>query len=100
LTSAPIRANPSGNHPLKGLKMDDPVAGDQLKSIVERIERLEEEKKTIADDIKEVYAEAKGNGYDVKVLRKVIALRKRDLEERKEEEAILDLYLQAVGETP
>ena len=80
--------------------MDDPVQGDQLKSIVERIERLEEEKKTIADDIKEVYAEAKGNGYDVKVLRKVIALRKRDLDERKEEEAILDLYLQAVGETP
>jgi uncharacterized protein (UPF0335 family) len=79
--------------------MDDPVAGDQLKSIVERIERLEEEKKTIADDIKEVYAEAKGNGYDVKVLRKVIAIRKRDLDERKEEEAILDLYLQAVGET-
>lgn len=79
--------------------MDDPVAGDQLKSIVQRIERLEEEKKTIADDIKEVYAEAKGNGYDVKVLRKVIALRKRDLDERKEEEAILDLYLQAVGET-
>ncbi|WP_199092121.1 DUF2312 domain-containing protein [Bosea sp. ASV33] len=79
--------------------MDDPVAGDQLKSIVERIERLEEEKKTIADDIKEVYAEAKGNGYDVKVLRKVVALRKRDLDERKEEEAILDLYLQAVGET-
>ena len=79
--------------------MDDPVQGDQLKSIVERIVRLEEEKKTIADDIKEVYAEAKGNGYDVKVLRKVVALRKRDLDERKEEEAILDLYLQAVGET-
>jgi len=79
--------------------MDDPVAGDQLKSIVERIERLEEEKKTIADDIKEVYAEAKGNGYDVKVLRKVIAIRKRDADERREEEAILDLYLQAVGES-
>ena len=79
--------------------MGDPVQGDQLKSIVERIERLEEEKKTIADDIKEGYAEAKGNGYDVKVLRKVVALRKRDLDERKEEEAILDLYLQAVGET-
>ena len=79
--------------------MDDPVQGDQLKTIVERIERLEEEKKTIADDIKEVYAEAKGNGYDVAVLRKVIALRKRDLGERKEEEAILDLYLQAVGES-
>lgn len=79
--------------------MDDPIAGDQLKSIVERIERLEEEKKTIADDIKEVYAEAKGNGYDVKVLRKVIAIRKRDANERAEEEAILDLYLQAVGES-
>ena len=65
--------------------MDDPVAGDQLKSIVERIERLEEEKKTIADDIKEVYAEAKGNGYDVKMLRKVIAIRKRDIDEVKEE---------------
>lgn len=78
--------------------MDDPIAGDQLKSIVERIERLAEEKQTIAEDIKEVYAEAKGNGYDTKVLRKVIALRKRDLNERKEEEAILDLYLQAVGE--
>ncbi|KRE00412.1 hypothetical protein ASE63_08300 [Bosea sp. Root381] len=78
--------------------MDDPVAGDQLKSIVERIERLEEEKKTIADDIKEVYAEAKGNGYDTKILRKVIAIRKRDANERAEEEAILDLYLQAVGD--
>lgn len=84
---------------MKGYNMDDPVASDQLKSIVERIERLDEEKRTIADDIKEVYAEAKGNGYDTKVLRKVIALRKRDLDERKEEEAILDLYIQAVGET-
>lgn len=77
----------------------DPVQGDQLKSIVERIERLDEEKKTIADDIKEVYAEAKGNGYDTKILRKVIAIRKRDRNERLEEEAILDLYLQAVGDT-
>lgn len=76
---------------------DDPVAGDQLKSIVERIERLEEEKKTIADDIKEVYAEAKGNGYDVKVLRMVIRRRKRDANEVAEEEAIFDLYFQAVG---
>jgi uncharacterized protein (UPF0335 family) len=79
--------------------MADPVQGDQLKSIVQRIERLEEEKKTIADDIKEVYAEAKANGYDVKVLRKVISIRKRDARERQEEEAILDLYLQAVGES-
>ncbi len=79
--------------------MDDRIQGDQLKNTVERIERLEEEKKTISDDIKEVYAEAKGNGYDVKVLRKVIALRKRDRDERAEEEALIDLYLQAVGET-
>jgi uncharacterized protein (UPF0335 family) len=79
--------------------MDDPVQGDQLKTIVQRIERLEEEKKTVTEDIKEVYQEAKANGYDSKVLRKVIALRKRDLNERKEEEAIMDLYLQAVGET-
>lgn len=78
--------------------MSHEVGEDQLKSIVARIERLEEEKKTISDDIGEVYAEAKGNGYDVKVLRKVIAIRKRDAHERAEEEAILDLYLQAVGE--
>ena len=78
---------------------DDPVQGDQLKSLVQRIERLEEEKKTIADDIKEVYAEAKANGYDTRVLRRVVALRKQDLDERKEFEAILDLYLQAVGES-
>jgi uncharacterized protein (UPF0335 family) len=78
---------------------DKPIQGDQLKSIVQRIERLEEEKKTISDDIKEVYSEAKATGYDVRVLRKVVALRKRDLDERREEEAILDLYLQAVGES-
>ena len=78
--------------------MTDAIQGDQLKSIVQRIERLEEEKKTISDDIREVYAEAKANGYDPKVLRKVIAIRKRDLRERLEEEAILDLYLQGVGE--
>jgi uncharacterized protein (UPF0335 family) len=80
--------------------MDEPLDNNQLLSIVQRIERLEEEKKTISDDIKEVYSEAKANGYDVKILRKVIALRKRDFDERKEEEAILDLYLQAVGEVP
>jgi uncharacterized protein (UPF0335 family) len=81
------------------MTMSDAIQGDQLKSIVQRIERLEEEKKTISDDIKEVYSEAKANGYDVKVLRKVISIRKRDLRERREEEAILDLYLQAVGES-
>jgi uncharacterized protein (UPF0335 family) len=79
--------------------MTDPVQGDQLKSLVQRIERLEEEKRTIAADIKEVYGEAKGTGYDVKILRKVIALRRRDMNERMEEETLLDLYLQAVGQT-
>ena len=73
------------------------VAAGQLRSFVERIERLEEEKKGIADDIRDVYGEAKGNGFDVKVLRKVIALRKKDANERQEEEAILDLYMQALG---
>ncbi len=76
------------------------VAQDQLRSFVERIERLEEEKKTISDDIKDVYAEAKGNGFDTKVLRRVISLRKQDQNERQEQDAILDLYLQALGMTP
>lgn len=75
-------------------------AEGQLKALVERIERLEEEKKAIAADIKEVYAEAKGNGYDVKILRKVISLRKKEPEERMEEEALLDVYLAALGMTP
>lgn len=72
-------------------------AQGQLRSLVERIERLEEEKKTIADDIKEVYAEAKGNGFDTKVLRKVISMRKKDTAERQEEEAMIALYLNALG---
>lgn len=72
-------------------------AKDQLKAVVERIEHLEEEKKAIADDIKDVYAEAKGNGYDVKALRKIIRLRKQDKNERAEEEAILETYMHALG---
>ena len=76
------------------------IAHDQLRAFVERIERLEEEKKQLSDDIKDVYAEAKGNGFDVKILRKVISLRKRDASEREEEETILDLYLQALGMVP
>ena len=66
------------------------VAAAQLRSIVERIERLEEEKKAIADDIKDVYGEAKANGYDTKALRKIVALRKQDANEREEQEAILE----------
>ncbi|MFI5012574.1 MAG: DUF2312 domain-containing protein [Hyphomicrobiales bacterium] len=77
--------------------MSDAVAPDLLKSFVERIERLEEEKASIAGDVKEVYAEAKAQGFDTKVLRKVVALRKRDAAERREEEEILDLYLRALG---
>ena len=69
----------------------------QLRAFVERIERLEEEKRTIADDIKDVYAEAKGNGFDVKIMRKVVSLRRQDLNKRREEEEILDLYLSALG---
>ena len=73
------------------------VAAGQLKSIIERIERLEEEKKEVADQIKEVYAEAKANGFDSKTLRKVVSLRKKPTEERQEEEALLELYLSALG---
>ena len=72
-------------------------AKDQLKAIIERIERLEEEKKTISDDIKDVYGEAKGNGYDVKVLRTIIRMRKQDADERAEHETILETYMQALG---
>ena len=72
-------------------------AKDQLKAIIERVERLEEEKKTIADDIRDVFAEAKGNGYDVKALRQIIRMRKQDENDRKEEEAILETYLLALG---
>src|SRR5438093_12055456 len=73
------------------------IAREQLKSIVERIERLEEEKQALADDIKEVYAEAKANGFDTKTLRTVGKLRKQDTAERQEAEALLDLYMQALG---
>ena len=75
-------------------------AGGQLKAIVERIERLEEEKKAIADDIKEVYAEAKANGFDTKILRKVISLRRKEAAERAEEQSMLDVYMAALGMIP
>jgi len=76
---------------------EGPIAAAQLKSIVERIERLEEEKGALAEDIKEVYAEAKANGFDPKIVRQVIRLRGQDAAERQEEAALLDLYLQALG---
>ena len=72
-------------------------AKDQLKAFVERVERLEEEKKAISDDIRDVYAEAKANGFDTKALRTIVRLRKQDLEERREQETILATYMHALG---
>jgi uncharacterized protein (UPF0335 family) len=73
------------------------VNAGHLKAFIERIERLEEEKKALADDIKDVYGEAKANGFDVKIIRKIVSIRKQDREKRIEEETILDLYLAALG---
>lgn len=73
------------------------AAGGRLRTIIERIERLEEDKAAIATDIKEIFAEAKGEGFDVKILRKVVRLRKQDKVKRQEEEALLELYLSAIG---
>ena len=76
------------------------VAAGQLRTIIERIERLEEEKKEVAEQIKEVYAEAKANGFDAKTLRKIVGLRKKPTEERQEEEELLELYMSALGMLP
>ena len=73
------------------------VAAEELKQFVERIERLEEEKKAISDDIKDVFGEMKGRGFDTKVVRQVLRIRKQDHAERQEMEAILDLYMSALG---
>lgn len=73
------------------------VAKDHLRAFVERIERLEEEKKALADDIRDVYAEAKGNGFDVKAMRIIVRLRKQDKNERAEQEAIVETYMHALG---
>jgi uncharacterized protein (UPF0335 family) len=73
------------------------VAAGQLRAFIERVERLEEEKQTIADDIKDVFAEMKGTGFDTKAVRTIIRLRKKDQAERQEEEAILDMYKAALG---
>lgn len=72
-------------------------SAEQLRSVIERIERLEEEKKGIADDIKDIYSEAKGNGFDVKALRAIVRLRKQDEAKRKEHEALVDTYKNALG---
>ena len=76
------------------------VAGDQLRAIVERIEQIEEEIKELTEGKKEIYFEAKGNGFDVKILREVIRFRKQDQKEREEQESLLDVYLQAIKGHP
>lgn len=73
------------------------IAGERLRSFIERIERLEEEKKGIQDDIKDIFAEAKGTGFDVKIMRKIIAMRKQDKATREEFDALLELYMAALG---
>ena len=76
------------------------IAGDRLRSLIERIERLEEEKRTLAADIKEVYAEAKGNGFDAKIMRQLIRLRRMDKDDLDEQESLLDVYKRALGMLP
>ena len=73
------------------------VSKDQLRSIIERIEQREEEKKVVTDDIKDIYSEAKGNGYDVKALRTIVRMRKQDAGERAEQDVILEIYMNALG---
>jgi uncharacterized protein (UPF0335 family) len=97
LRGSHVRPNRSSGNQENTMSDAHGVARDQLRAFVERIERLEEEKKTIADDIKDVYGEAKGMGFDTKILKKVVALRKKDEQERMEEDAILDTYLHALG---
>ncbi|SDQ99047.1 Uncharacterized conserved protein, UPF0335 family [Rhizobiales bacterium GAS113] len=82
---------------IKGNAMSDAIGRDELRSFIERIENLEAEKASIAGDVREVYAEAKGRGFDPKIMRQVVALRKKDAGERREQEEILALYLEALG---
>lgn len=73
------------------------ISGNRLKSFIERVERLEEEKSAIAEDIRDVYAEAKGTGFDPRVMRKIVSLRKTNLEKRREQQELLELYMSAIG---
>src|SRR4051812_8562976 len=79
------------------MAVEDSVAQDQIRAFIDRIERMESEKAAIASDIKEIYAEAKGNGFDTKILRKVVTIRKQDANQRMEQEALLELYMGALG---
>ncbi len=86
-----------GGPSLKGGSNSSSVAAGQLRSLVDRIERLEDDKKAITDDLKEVYAEAKAGGFDTKTIRRVLAWKKQNREEIAEEESLLELYLSALG---
>lgn len=79
---------------------DVSIVNNQIRAFIERVERLEEEKVAISSDIKEIYAEAKGSGFDSSILRKIVALRKKDQNKLREEEAVMSLYLDALGMTP
>lgn len=94
------KSKPADAPDINGGNNSEAVAASQLRSYIERVERLEEEKSAVATDIKEVYAEAKGNGFDSKIMRKIVARRKRDAAELAEEEAILDTYEHALGMRP
>ena len=74
-----------------------PISADRLKSFIERVEKLEEERKAISDDVRDVYSEAKGVGYDVKTMRKIVSLRKMDAADRAEQDTLLDTYMHALG---
>jgi uncharacterized protein (UPF0335 family) len=76
------------------------ITNNQLQSVIERIERMEVEKAAVAEDIKQIYLEAKGNGFDTKIIRKIVALRKRTVEEREAERAMIELYLGQLSDTP
>lgn len=73
------------------------ISGNRLKSFIERVERLEEEKKALAEDIRDVYSEAKSTGFEPKIMRKIVSMRKANLEKRREEQELLDLYMAAIG---
>src|ERR1700738_4339984 len=97
-----LRAGAAIRHQPRDENMADVagIAGDRLKSFIERIERLEEEKRALAEDIKEVYAEAKGTGFDTKIMRQLIKIRKMDKDDLDEQETLLDVYKRAIGMLP
>lgn len=97
MAQSPLEDDEDDHAEIGGGDNSDTVATAQLRAFVERIERMEEEKKAAADDIRAIYAEAKGNGFDTKVLRQIVRLRKQDAAERAEQRALTELYLSALG---